>query len=330
VSTRAVLGLALVPVACRPSASGPEIPLPSLAGVELEVAEAINQARAAVLREPDSSKAWGDLGDHYFVHNFLAHAAQCYSRAAELDPESFLWPYRLGYSLIKNHPELALPAFERSLASLQSYAPAHEIYASALDRLGRTDEAIEHYRLASQLDAKRPVADTSLGRIALARRDFETARTHLEEALARDGRHVEAHVALAQVYQVLGKEKKAQHHADLSRALPKARPLVDNIATPDLPPLGSRARTRYGNRLEREGKLEEASAQYRAALRSNPAYYLARTSLVNLLVEQGLKDEAIELLREAERQNPAFERVRRDIAALLTSGERLEAPEEME
>ena len=322
--------LVLTVAACHPRSRAVEIPSPSLAHVEPEVVEAITAAREALLREPESGKAWGRLGDHYFVHDFLAPAAECYSRAEELDPESFLWPYRLGSSLLKDHPELAAAPLERSLRSLDNYAPAHVVYASVLVRLGRSEEAIEHYTRASRLDPKDPAAETGLGLIHLSRGDFATARQHLEAALARDEKHVEAHVALAQVYLALGLDKMAQRHADLSRALPQPTLEWDAIATPNLPPAGARARTRYGKHLEEQARPEEAAEQYRAALRSNPDYYLARHSLADLLVGQGRRDEAIELLREAERSNPSFEAVRKDLAKLLGSKERLGSGEEAE
>jgi tetratricopeptide (TPR) repeat protein len=91
------------------------------------------------------------------------------------------------------------------------------------------------------------------------------------------------------------------------------------MATPNLPPVGARARTRYGQHLEERNRPEEAGEQYRAALRSNPDYYLARRSLAHLLVAQGRREEAVELLREAERSNPAFEEVRKDLVKLLAS-----------
>jgi tetratricopeptide (TPR) repeat protein len=314
-----VLLLALA--ACAPS-QAEDVPLPSLAGVETEVIEAITAARAALLREPESGKAWGRLGDHYFAHDFLAPAAACYARAEELDPGSLLWPYRLGLSLLKDHPEEAAAPLERSLRSLPRYAPAHEVYASVLVRLGRSDEAIENYERASELDPGRPEAEAGLGAIFLARGRYEAARAHLEAALARDERYVAAHIALAQVHLALGAEEKAARHAELSRALPQPTREWDALATPNLPPAGARARTRHGKALERQRKPEEAAEQYRAALRSNPEYYLARSSLADILVQQGRREEAIELLREAERANPSFEAVRKDLARLLGTKER--------
>ncbi len=318
----ALLVLVLALAACERGSPIEEIQLPSLADVEAEVVEAITAARDALLREPESGKAWGRLGDQFFAHDFSAQAVLCYAKAEELDPESFLWPYRLGLSWIKDHPELAAAPLERALRMLGNYAPAHVVYADVLVRLARSDEALEFYRRASSLDPEDPKAETGMGLVYLSRRDFDAARRHLERALTRDERHVEAHVAIAQAYLALGMDKKAQRHAELSRSLPQPSLEWDAIATPNLPPTGARARTRFGKHIEEQKRPQEAAEQYRAALRSNPNYYLARRSLAYLLVEQGRRDEAIELLREGERSNPTFEEVRKDLAKLLRSGAR--------
>ncbi len=315
----AVLAAALAILGCRPGSPADEIPLPALAHVDPDVVEAITSARETVAREPQSGEAWGRLGDRYFVHDFMAEAAKCYSRAEALDPGRSVWAYRLGWSLVNSHPEQAVAPFERSLRAFDSYAPAHEAYAGALVRVGRTDEAIDHFSRASELDPKAPHAETGLGLIRLSRGDLDAARAHLEEALARDEKHVEAHVGLAQVYLALGLEQEAKHHAELSRTLPQSSRRQDPFGSPDLPPAGARARTRFGKQLEKQGKHEEAAEQYRVALRNNPDYYSARLSLAKLLDRQGRRDEAIELLREAERLDPSFEQVRQDLKKLLAA-----------
>lgn len=318
---------ALVPVLACAHAEPSAVPELALAGVESEVAAALEEARAEVLREPDSSQAWGRFGDHCFVHHFLSQAAACYARAEELDPTSFRWSFRHGLCLLKEQPESALAPLERALHELESYAPAQRVYAEALFRAGRSDEALVHYARAAELDPKDPEAETAIGQIHLVRGEFELARQHLEAALARDNRHVEAHTALAQVCTALGQDKKAQRHAELARSVPPRQSSWDAIATPNLPPLGARNRTRLAQQLEQGGDLPQAEEQYRAALRSNPDYYMARSRLTRLLAAQGRRDEAIELLREAERANPAFEEVRKDLAKLLRAEPLAPAPE---
>jgi Flp pilus assembly protein TadD len=66
------------------------------------------------------------------------------------------------------------------------------------------------------------------------------------------------------------------------------------------------AHNNLGYALEREGRLDEAEAQYREALRIDPRYYLAHSNLGNVLKEKGRLDEAIRHYREAIRIHPQF------------------------
>lgn len=306
------------------------LPSPSLAGVEAEVAEAISRARAGVERAPESGKAWGELADHFTASDFKREAAVCYARAEELDPESFLWPYRLGWALLQEAPEAAAAAFERALVPLDQYPPAHAAYAKVLARLGRNDEALAHYARAAELDPRSAEPEAGLGLLHLARADYAAARTHLEAALERNERHVEAHAALAQACLALGMERKAQIHAERARLLPQTRRETDSFAMPNVPALGARLRTSHGRELEKQGRLDDAAEQYRAALASNAEYYLARRSLANLLAARGQRAEALALLRACAQAQPDFERVRKDLERLERSQGGLELGDEEE
>ena len=305
------------------AASAAGIPTPALEDVDPDVVAAITTARAEVEKAPASGDAWGRYGNRLFVHDFLREAATCFAKAEELDPARYVWTYRRGLCLIDDDPAAAAQHLERALRSLDEHAPAHETYALVLFRLGREDEALAHYRRASELDARAAQPETGVGQILLARGELAEARTHLEEAVRRNPRSGEAHAALAQVYFGLGLESEAQQHSELSRTLPQTSRRDDIFASPILPPAGAPARTKYGRQLERQKKLDEAAEQYRLALASNPDYYSARWSLAQLLAKRGERPAAEELLREAMRRNPAFEQVQKDLQRLgsLSGGE---------
>ena len=50
-------------VACGAGPDTDPVPLPDLEGVDLDITRAVQEARERVLREPESSQAWGALGD---------------------------------------------------------------------------------------------------------------------------------------------------------------------------------------------------------------------------------------------------------------------------
>ena len=103
-----LVGFAVV-LACSwggaPGASGDSMPRPDLSLISEErLLQAVKAAQAAVADEPQSTKAWGRLGHIYLAHDWEAEAAQCYLRAAAIEPTEFRWPYFLGRSLASTAP----------------------------------------------------------------------------------------------------------------------------------------------------------------------------------------------------------------------------------
>ncbi len=74
---------------------------------------------------------------------------------------------------------------------------------------------------------------------------------------------------------------------------------------------------RLGNALLRLGRVDEAIAELKAAVRMNPAFAEARNNLASALVQRGERDAAILHLREAVRARPDFAEARLNLAALL-------------
>jgi tetratricopeptide (TPR) repeat protein len=325
----------LVPIllaasACSPGDRELDLPRPSLDHVDPDVVRAIEEAQQGVEDDPGSGAAWGHLGDRYYVHDFMAPAAEAYARAHELDPDTPEWGYRLGWSLLNDRPAEAASAFAAVLPLIEDYAPAHEIYATSLTRLGRTEEAAEQYGIASRLDPDSAFAETGLGLIALERGQFEDARAHLEEAVRRNPRHREAYVGLARACTALGLDELASQHVARMETLKRPQARQDRLGTPNIPPAGARARTQHAGQLLRQGRRDEAMAELRLALESNPDHYAARWQLAQALTEAGRKEEALELLREGLERAPNFAQGRQDFERLMEMPEGRKATQDEE
>ena len=78
-------------------------------------------------------------------------------------------------------------------------APYHFNLANALKRVGRTDEAADHYRAALALDARNADAHNNLGLILLERKQYADARQHFSRALQIDENHLRACLNLAKL-----------------------------------------------------------------------------------------------------------------------------------
>ena len=72
------------------------VPEISLEGQEVEVADAVTEARDAVVKTPRSANAWGQLGRVLIANEIHQEIALvCFLEAERLDPEEPRWPYCL-------------------------------------------------------------------------------------------------------------------------------------------------------------------------------------------------------------------------------------------
>lgn len=327
-SLRSVLAVMLVAAACAGPGGDEAIPLADLTGVESPIARAVQAARKTVRKSPGLAAAWGALADRYYVHDWFREAAECYSRAAELDPTNPAWPYRRGHSLKKlDDLGRAEETLSRAVDLNDDYAPGHVALAEVLVRLGRPGEARAHYERAAALEPASAAAMLGLGQVAISSGRFDEARRYLEQALQRNPRYGEVHHALAQAYLALGDEAKASFHSEQTRGLPKYSSGSDPLSTPEVEPVGSRAHNTRGSALADEGRLDEAEAEFRKAIRIKPEYTEAYYNLGTVLARQGRVDEAIEYLSEAVRMRPRHPDAQVNLAVALSRRERLEEAE---
>jgi tetratricopeptide (TPR) repeat protein len=141
------------------------------------------------------------------------------------------------------------------------------IHGTALEREGKTAEAVPQYRRAVSLDSNNEEARRLLG-IALARLGQpEEAERHLTAALRLDPSDLKPHRALGHIYFAWGRTPEAaEHFAQALRLEPDDAELNFNL----------------GVCYHQLGRLEEAKAQYEKTLRLNPGFGMARAYLERL------------------------------------------------
>src|SRR5580704_18060581 len=79
------------------------------------LAKAVEDVRQEVCRTPRSAAAWGRLGQILVAHAYIVEAKPCLIQAEQLDAADARWPYLQGWGALQNHPEEAIPCFERAL-----------------------------------------------------------------------------------------------------------------------------------------------------------------------------------------------------------------------
>ena len=198
--------------------------------------------------------------------------------------------------------EEAVVRFSRATVLDPGNADTHVNLCAALQKLGRFEDAVRVGRQATRLRPQQ--AD---------------ARTNLAAALEALGRLDEAAVEYAEVVRLTPASGEA--HANLGRSLLalKSRPADAAAELREALRLGAeRGSTRYllGNALAEIGQLDEAVAEYEAALRDES---LARSPELHndfgvALGRLGRVDAAVAEFKEALRLNPTFEAAKANLA----------------
>ncbi|HLH01183.1 MAG TPA: tetratricopeptide repeat protein [Bryobacteraceae bacterium] len=119
--------------------------------------EAVAKLTRAVELDPNAPRAWDSLGLAFDMQGQMQLSLNAFEKASTLNrnqPHPSAWPpHNLGYLLLRmNQPEAAVTALEESLRYDPSLAIAHYHLARALEKLGRTGDAIVHYKQAIALD----------------------------------------------------------------------------------------------------------------------------------------------------------------------------------
>jgi tetratricopeptide (TPR) repeat protein len=155
---------AVVAVLMVRNAGQPKIPAVKLDHVDAEVAEAIVWHQYWM--NLANSQDWQSLGKLYLAYGCLPEAEICCRHAAELAPES---------------------------------KDAFYLWAVALDRLGRLDDAEQRLSKAIELGAGGPESWTRLGRIKLRQESPTEAEQAFRTALKLDADAVAAAIGLARI-----------------------------------------------------------------------------------------------------------------------------------
>jgi non-specific serine/threonine protein kinase len=175
--------------------------------------------------------------------------------------------------------EKALVAADEALARDPRLAEGHTVRGSAQFALGRLDDALRSYGTAIALDPKNARAHAQLARVHwVGRGDLRAGIAELERAVAINPQFGYAHHQLAYLYTEFGEYDKA------ARAARKAVDLQEQYISGEEGFLVIGAHTRLGYVFYRQGRYEEALAEYQAELLflSSSDHVLKDRSMVEL------------------------------------------------
>ena len=290
---------------------------------------AIDGARRLLERFPDRAEAMDVVARLHARFGLRDHAARCWQRCLELDPQ-FADAYRCLGILCREKGEYGKAA----AASGDSPAVLYDL-ADALVKLDALDEAMSVVQKSLAADPHFVPGLFQLGNIHLRRKEYQQARGALERAVEAGPDFSAAYSPLATACARLGDVEAAQRYTEKRKSLRAQEPDVyreagksleasadvrQNVA--DVLTAGARAYLFFGQPAMAEEDLL-------VACRAAPDHPECRRTLAWLYQQQGRDDDALKTLEEALRASPDHLGVCVDLAALCDRAGRWEEAESL-
>ncbi len=212
----------------------PQPPVPDLAEVDPDVAEAITAARNKVRQQPSNGAVWGRLGMVFFAHDFQGEAERCFAQAERLDPADGRWPYLRGLSLILMNPDASIPCLERAAERCGDRVLVPRLrLAETLLNQGRLEEAEFHLEQARRIEPSNVRVQLGLGRLAVLRSQWRSALEYLDPCTNDVHAQRLAHRLRAEAWTRLGEPEKARAEQRRAVEAPKDHswpdPFVEDV-----------------------------------------------------------------------------------------------------
>jgi tetratricopeptide (TPR) repeat protein len=283
------------------AAAGGGLPLAAdVRGAVAPELQALIQHHVAALARAPSARNHAALGLVYEANELWERAAECFARAAALDPADSTWPLHQGIVASElGDLQSARAHYERAVALRSDLAAARFRLADALQRSGRLAEALEHYRAAAELAPLSSEAHTGLGAALSEQGGLAEARVHLERACTLDPDYKSAHYQLGRVLRELGEKDAAAR--ELALGVDAHERYVPDPLAAELGAL----RVSYSSRLDgaaaliRKGRLQEGIAILEAMLAQRPDDLNVLNNLAVACMEGGSPERARHLLERA-------------------------------
>jgi tetratricopeptide (TPR) repeat protein len=225
--------------------------------------------------EPANVELLNSLGFALFQQGKSQEAVAALEKALAADPKHLKAHNNIALASIDlGELEVAEAHYRESLA-IEPQAAIHSDLGFVLERQGLSDEAIEQYRKALELDPASASAHYNLGGALVRRGEPAVAERHFRAALERK--------PSAPAYAGLGLALYQQGRVDEAIAS-----LHDAI---EADPKDAAAYDPLGTILVEQGKLEEAASNYRLVVRYRPSA-AAHQKLAEVLMRLGRTDEA--------------------------------------
>lgn len=305
----------------RPAFSAPDLPTVD-AAVREQIAAALRQVEESRQKGGEAAAAaWLALGQVYQAYDLLEPAAAAYENALFDLPgnrriEHFLGLVRQRQGRLEDAARLF-----RGPDGPKNAAAAYRL-GEVEKAAGRTTEAKAALEAARAFDPRCAAAVYELGLLATQEGRPEEAVTLFEAVLAAQPGAMQAHFPLGQALQRLGRTEEAKEHLAASAAREVSvggRAICYDPLEAELGLLttGAAAHISRGQAAKFAGRLDQALAEFRQAVKIAPNDPVAHQALGRMLASQGDLDAALAEYRKATELDPAAAELKVDFGLLL-------------
>lgn len=265
---------------------------------------------ALVANYPSDLDGYLALGRLYVRMKKFEEAVSQYRRALRLDPDlPSIYTELSDCHLAQNNLMKALDVALQLQYKLPDNAENNVRIGRVYLLQNRLDDAVEEFNKVFLVDDRNALAKIGMAHVHVMREQFDKAEPMLREALKAMFKSGEAHALLAVILVETGKNDQA---------------LLELNYAKSFDPNHSIAKYAEGRLLEGEGKFEEASVAYKAAMlagmNNGNIYYRYGTCLKSL----ESYDEALEAFRNVLAVEPTFKKAE-DVKWIIS---KLETPSE--
>jgi len=239
---------------------------------------------------PDHAPVLHKLGDALHDLGIYDYAESVLRKALELAPNH--WDTLYTYAVLLHdlgRLDEAIGYYDKAVTLYPDHAKCQNNYGAALMLTGRLDEALAHCTLAAELDPEFTLARINLGNINLLKREYETARSCFNDAIALDRNVAAAYFGLASL----------ERNAGGDPARVKELYLTAIELSPSMPQFHHALATL----LAEQGKPEALAHFAEAAQLHNNLPNLQR-DFGSACLQLGQREEGLQHLRIALEQNP--------------------------
>jgi len=240
--------------------------------------------RELIRQAPDDYRYWTSLGIVLARQEQLRDAIAAYHKALAIEPHATPAELNLGLAYFKmGNFTGAIPLFHQVMKAQPDNQQVRLLLGMSLYGVGQFREAAAYLQAAAERDPANMQLRQALAQSYLSGGEYDKAKAEFEQMLKRDPNSPAVHMLLGEAYDGLNQPKEAiaEYRAATSQGyLPNAH-------------FG------LGYLLWKDRRYDEAAAEFRKELASDPSHAQAMAYLGDVVLKQGDAKTAEEILRQS-------------------------------